>query len=127
MKSKLMTTVFLSLGLLVLSACGAQGVGLTDPSILQGALESGTEATGEVDEDCLVECIDKGESEDDCTQWCSYNKGKATGEVDEDCLVECIDKGESEDDCTQWCGDFDKSDCDKGDWEDKDDDDYEDK
>jgi hypothetical protein len=118
---KLMTTVFLTLGVLALSACGADQIGVSDTSNQQGALEAGAdEAVGtvEVDEECLAECVEKGENEEDCIGWCSDDKDDETAEW---CLAECVEKGESEEDCTQWCEDFDKSD-----WDDKDECDYDD-
>ena len=116
MKPNLTTTVFLALGVLVLSACGAEGVGITDPSNVQGALEADSEGSEAVGFDCLEQCIDKGESEEDCVDWCSKDDTAA------ECFEECVDKGESEEDCTQWCDDSDKSE-----WDDKDECDYEDK
>ncbi|MBT6488964.1 MAG: hypothetical protein HOK97_04325 [Deltaproteobacteria bacterium] len=143
MKPNLTTTVFLALGVLVLSACGAEGVGITDPSNVQGALEADSEGSEAVGFDCLEQCIDKGESEEDCAGWCSKDESTEDcleqcidkGESEEDCVdwcskddtaaecfEECVDKGESEEDCTQWCDDSDKSE-----WDDKDECDYEDK
>ena len=99
MLRKLMMSLSLVCGALALSACGSDVVGITDSPSSQGALEEGAD-TLEVDADCLEQCIDKGETEDDCNVWCSEDKGE---ESSADCLAECVDKGESEEDCSLWC------------------------
>ena len=110
MLRKLMMSLSLVCGALALSACGSDVVGITDSPSSQGALEEGAD-TLEVDADCLEQCIDKGETEDDCNVWCSEDKGE---ESSADCLAECVDKGESEEDCSLWCSeDKDEAELDK--------------
>ena len=129
MLKKVMMNLSLVFGVLALSACGANGIEVTDPSSARGALEEESDsAEVEVDADCMDQCVEKGESEEDCVYWCSGDKvdDKVTW-----CLEGCIEKGESEEDCEQWCADYSKDDCydkdDKDEWGDKDEYDYEDK
>ena len=69
---KMMTILFISLGMVSLLACGDGDVAVSDLSNMQGALEeSGQSDDSAVSPDCMDECAAKGESEEDCEQWCS--------------------------------------------------------
>ena len=115
---KMMTTLFVLLGMVSLVACGDGDLDLSDLSSMQGALEESNQSDDSVvSPDCMDECVAKGESEEDCVQWCS---DPSDADKETWCMDECVAKGESEEDCSAWCSDFGKDDCDeKEDWDDK--------
>ena len=84
------------------SACGVDGLWLTDSASGAGALASAASST--VDPSCFSHCLDKGESEDKCMVYCSKD-------AKEDCLEPCLEKGGSEEKCHDYCTKEAKEDC----------------
>jgi hypothetical protein len=71
----------------------------------------GKDGVGLTLEECIEQCIEKGESLEVCEPTCEEYVGAGGGGMASDtCYEDCIDKGASPDECLEACGDDDESD-----------------